>query len=331
MTAYDVIGDVHGCADALDALLRKLGYRKRWRTWRHPSRQAVFVGDLIDRGPQQVETVTMVRRMVDAGTAQIAMGNHEFNALAWMTPGPSGTDDFLRTRKGEKGENNRKQHAAFLAQVGENSRRHREFIAWFRTLPMFLDLGSLRVVHACWHDESIAVLRDAEARGGLTDEFLAASCDRKGDGSPEFNAIETVLKGPELRISEPYLDKDGIERDKARIRWWDVEAMPSGQVVEIPPGTKKPDGTLHSGHAEAPSDTVARYRYLDTVPVVFGHYWRKKGNVVTTPTTACVDLSAVRGAARGGRLAAYRFEGEPVIDPSRIIDVAGPVIAGAEH
>jgi hypothetical protein len=51
----------------------------------HPDRQAIFVGDLIDRGPRQVESVEIVRSMVDAGAAQIAMGNHEFNAIAYAT------------------------------------------------------------------------------------------------------------------------------------------------------------------------------------------------------------------------------------------------------
>ncbi len=46
---YDIIGDVHGHADVLVALLRKLGYRERAGAWRHPERTAVFLGDFIDR------------------------------------------------------------------------------------------------------------------------------------------------------------------------------------------------------------------------------------------------------------------------------------------
>lgn len=49
--AYDIIGDVHGHASALAALLTRLGYRETRGAWRHPDRQAIFVGDLIDRGP----------------------------------------------------------------------------------------------------------------------------------------------------------------------------------------------------------------------------------------------------------------------------------------
>ena len=86
--AYDIIGDIHGHADKLEALLRKLGYRDTAGAWRHPERQAIFVGDFVDRGPAQLRSVDIVRRMVDAGVALAVMGNHELNAIAWHTPDP---------------------------------------------------------------------------------------------------------------------------------------------------------------------------------------------------------------------------------------------------
>ena len=338
MSAYDVIGDVHGCADALERLLRQLGYVERDGAWRHPGRTAVFVGDLIDRGSQQVETVMLVRRMVDAGTAHIAMGNHEFNAVAWATPDGSRPGMFLRRRDGDKGRRHREQHAEFLAQVGEDSALHREFVEWFRTLPMHLDLGALRVVHACWHDGSIEVLRAAERAGGLTDEFLHAAHDRghrceehalrsRGgawsgadadcgcrSSSAEYSAIETALKGPEMPVTPRYVDKGGHLRSMARVRWWDASARTDRQLAEIPPGTKAEDGTDYPPLPDTPSTEAEPFRYRGEVPVVFGHYWRTKENPVTEPLAVCVDLSAVRG----GHMAAYRFDGEPTIDVTRL-------------
>lgn len=73
---YDIIGDIHGHADALIALLKSMGYEDRNGAWRHPERQAIFVGDFIDRGPQQIQTVMIARRMIEAGSAQAVMGNH---------------------------------------------------------------------------------------------------------------------------------------------------------------------------------------------------------------------------------------------------------------
>ena len=55
--AYDVIGDIHGHADQLEALLAKLEYTCTDGAWQHPQRTAVFLGDFIDRGPRQRDTL----------------------------------------------------------------------------------------------------------------------------------------------------------------------------------------------------------------------------------------------------------------------------------
>ena len=52
---YDIIGDVHGQAGKLEALLEAMGYRNHSGAYRHPSRKAIFVGDFVDRGPRQVD------------------------------------------------------------------------------------------------------------------------------------------------------------------------------------------------------------------------------------------------------------------------------------
>jgi hypothetical protein len=58
MAAYDVIGDIHGYAAPLEALLRRTGYVPNGKGWRAPAgRKAVFVGDLVDRGPNQFRVV----------------------------------------------------------------------------------------------------------------------------------------------------------------------------------------------------------------------------------------------------------------------------------
>lgn len=82
---YDIIGDIHGYADELVVLLKKMGYEEQEGVWRHPERKVIFLGDFIDRGPRQVETVMIARRMVEAESALAVMGNREFNAI-----GPSG-------------------------------------------------------------------------------------------------------------------------------------------------------------------------------------------------------------------------------------------------
>ena len=84
---FDVIGDIHGHASALENLLEKMGYTKRDGVWRHPERQAVFIGDYVDRGCENVRTCRIVMDMQAAGAALAIMGNHEFNCLAFSHKG----------------------------------------------------------------------------------------------------------------------------------------------------------------------------------------------------------------------------------------------------
>jgi protein phosphatase len=85
---FDVVGDVHGCCDELQQLLAQLGYEptkgadcgELWGdgVYRHPGgRKAIFVGDLVDRGPRILDAVRIVRNMVHAGTALCVPGNHD--------------------------------------------------------------------------------------------------------------------------------------------------------------------------------------------------------------------------------------------------------------
>ncbi|MFM8381128.1 MAG: metallophosphoesterase, partial [Actinomycetota bacterium] len=134
---YDIIGDVHGCHDQMVELLTALGYRDTTGAFRHPTRQAIILGDLIDRGPKQVEVLRTVRAMTEAGSAQVIMGNHEFNAVCWHTPHRNKTGEFLRPHN----DKNANQHAEFLRQIGAGSTDHREAVEWFATFPLWLDLG----------------------------------------------------------------------------------------------------------------------------------------------------------------------------------------------
>jgi protein phosphatase len=82
---FDIIGDVHGCADELEELLGKLGYAfatSGESVFVHPAgRKAIFVGDLVDRGPRVLDTLQIVRRMVAAGSALCVPGNHDVKLL----------------------------------------------------------------------------------------------------------------------------------------------------------------------------------------------------------------------------------------------------------
>jgi Calcineurin-like phosphoesterase len=295
---YDIIGDIHGHADKLAALLGKMGYRHHLGAWRHPERSAIFVGDFIDRGPGQLETIRIVREMLDGGTAQAVMGNHEFNAIAWYTPDPESDGEHLRRRIPK----NHKQHQAFLDEAENDSDLHRELVAWFLTLPLWLDLPGLRVVHACWHPACMAEIEPHLKPGRRLDPALVIAASRRG--SMEFRTIDALTKGLEIDLpaGHEFHDQDGHTRRNVRVRWWDASANTYRKAAIIDSATEAtlPDTPI-------PESVLG---YDGNKPVFFGHYWWAGTPQPLLPKVACVDYSA----GKGGPLVAYRWEGEPELN-----------------
>ncbi|MCX4612410.1 MULTISPECIES: polynucleotide kinase-phosphatase [Streptomyces] len=160
---FDIIGDIHGCASELETLLGKLGYVDG----AHPQgRTAVFVGDLVDRGPDTPGVLRRVMSMVAAGDALCVPGNHE-NKLG----------RYLKGRK--------VQHSHGLAETieqldGESEEfraRVREFVDGLVS-HYVLDGGRLVVCHAGlpekYHGRTSGRVRSHALYGdttGETDEF----------------------------------------------------------------------------------------------------------------------------------------------------------------
>jgi hypothetical protein len=301
---YDVIGDLHGDALRLRALLREFGHREDASGFAAPAgRQAVFLGDLIDRGPAQLEVLDIVRRMVDRGDARCVMGNHELNAIGWLTPDER-RGGFLRPHTADR----RRQHAQFLEQVGEDSVRHREWVDWFRTLPVALDLGGLRAVHAWWNDAYVACV-SAAASPFADVGRLQQAFDR---GSPLGRAIDGLTKGHELPLpgGASFRDKDGHERREVRTRWWDASARDyrSLAVIEDEQRHLVPEVPLPADHAATP---------IDGAPVFVGHYWLRGRVSRQHPRLACLDYSG----AKGGPIVGYRWRGETEIRDEGFVTV----------
>lgn len=319
LSDLDVIGDVHGCDGMLTGLLHRMGYRETDGVWAHHSRRAVFVGDLIDRGPGQREVLRLVRRMRDAGTALVAMGNHEWNAIGWVTRRDDDPAQFLRSRS----DSHRHQHRAFLEQVGEGSTLHHELIGWFRELPLWIDLPGLRVVHACWNvSAQMIILEVTGGVNGVTDRLLQEG-QRKPPGwrpwdglrpMSVYDACETTLKGLEIPLPPgvSFIDKDGRQRWAARIQWW-LEGVRTFRGATLVEGD--------AARSLLPEDELpGPFRERDDPdprPIVFGHYWYRGPMVVQSGRAACVDHSAVLG----GRLVAYRWSGEPELSAGNLVAV----------
>ena len=294
---YDLIGDIHGYATELKALLTKMDYQEIDGVWQHPERTVIFLGDFVDRGPEQVETVNIARNMVKNKKALAVMGNHEFNAVAWATPDPKCPGEFLRSHD----DKNQDQHQAFLDQVGEGSDLHKSMIKWFKTLPVYLDLPELRVVHACWHPKYLKTVGSlTNDKNCLLPEAWEAS-SRKG--SEAYNTIETLLKGLEITLppGHYFLDKEKNKRTNIRAQWWrtenltyrDLAMVPSSEIEKIP---------------HVPVEAHILPGYDGEKPVFVGHYWFKGKPAPLSDYIACLDYSVAGGS--GGKLCAYRFDGE---------------------
>ncbi len=90
---FDIIGDVHGCADELELLLAKLGYVIQFdgsgdercvEVTAPPGRRAIFVGDFVDRGPRSPDVMRIVMAMQAAGIGMSVPGNHDAKFLRWL-------------------------------------------------------------------------------------------------------------------------------------------------------------------------------------------------------------------------------------------------------
>ena len=309
---YDIIGDIHGHATALERLLTKLGYKEQADGWQHPDRKVIFLGDFVDRGPEQLKTITIAKTMVDNHHALAVMGNHEFNAIAWATLDQAQPGQFLRTHT----EKNFSQHAAFLNEIGEGSTAHQAAIAWFKQLPLYLDLPRLRVVHACWHQAQIAILAPyLNEQAMVLDSAWPELCR---EGSIAFEALETILKGMEIALPDgvEYADKDGHIRQRTRTSWWlsgndltyrDLAMVPSDIISQIP-------------HEPVPQHLQVGYDV--TKPLFIGHYWMNGTPSLINKHIACLDWSIAADNIPNAKLCAYQWRGESELTADHMVWVA---------
>jgi hypothetical protein len=309
MASYDLIGDIHGHSEPLIELLEKLDYRMNNGVFRHPQRKIIFLGDFIDRGPNQREVIKIVRPMIDEGAALSVMGNHEFNAVAYFTPDPDKPGEHLRLHNHK----NNGQHEAFLAEYSGTDDYH-ELIEWFRRLPLWLDLPGLRVVHACWDDSRMQYLYDRyPSLNTYLDDGLLVSASRKE--CTEFEAVETLLKGKEIAMpnGQTFPDKDGYPRHRIRIKWWDVSARTYREAF------LGPDAAIsHVPEDDIDVDHLIEYT-SDEPPVFIGHYWMDTEPDLLAPNVACLDYSIA--AKNGGKLVAYRWDGEQKLNKEKFVYV----------
>lgn len=300
---YDIIGDIHGYATKLKQLLMIMDYTETKNGWAHPNRKVIFVGDYIDRGPEIRETLQIIKKMVDNGNAYAIMGNHEYNALAYHHQLPDGS--FIRSHN----KRHTSLHQATIDQFNDLQDEWKEWLQWFYTLPVFLELDELRAVHACWDSSHINTLKTSLAGTNgslLTPEFLVFSYTEESD---QYAVVVETLKGKEFPLPEEHywFNKDGFKRTRNRKKWWVHNPGTYGDyLIDCPEGLKTT--TL---------DVQGFVYGAKDLPVFFGHYWMNGVPEVLADNIVCLDYSV----ALNGKLVAYRFNGESKVNNKNFIYV----------
>lgn len=299
----DFIGDIHGHADKLEALLLKLGYVKRNEVYSHPNRRVLFVGDYIDRGPKIRETLSLVKAMVDSGNAIALMGNHEYNALCFHFQDTEG--GYLRKHSIK----NIVQHYETLKQFQNQQKEYDNYLEWFKTLPLYYETDTFRAVHACWDDDNINYLKQNLKEAKLTNALIYESVKK---GTELYKAIDQTLKGKEIKMPEGFhfTDKDGTQRTEIRIKWWENPQEMTYQSISVEPIEALPDQKINVSELESNN-----YYKSEERKVFFGHYWLKGKPSFYKDNICCLDYSV----AKHGKLVAYRLDGESKLDKNKLV------------
>jgi hypothetical protein len=260
----DVVGDIHGEIDALDALLEVLGYRPDGT--HRASRRLVFIGDLCDRGPDSPEVVHRVAELVRAGVAQCLLGNHELNVLRGARKEANGwffAEDHDRRR------------GVFLDSRPVVDDAEREAICeFFASMPLVLERPDLRLVHACWEQERVEVLGEQNGKASAVElhRRYARRADDRLRALGRHAEIEALMRTHGSQLRDPSANVPMLDA----LADSDVHYQMSNPVRVLTSGMEH--------RADAPYFLAGKWRmiersewwrtYSGRVPVLFGHYWR---------------------------------------------------------
>jgi hypothetical protein len=280
----DVVGDIHGQFDAFQDLLHALKYSADGS---HPeNRKLIFVGDLVDRGPDSPAVVETVMNMAEAGNAQSVLGNHELNIVR----GARKLDNGWYFTDPERPVNGQR-----CVTAEQQATIHR----FLSTLPLALERDDLRVVHACWNPEAIKRMNDSASGNATVGEEYGRyrdETDRK---------LESAGTLKQYRVEQEKFDD--LVRYNARdpdAHWPGATLLEGYARVNETRQMDNPIAVLTSGEERAAKKTYpagGKFRFVDRVAwwhnyrdeqaVIIGHYWRLYNiDIVERPRAAGIDV-----------------------------------------
>lgn len=229
---FDIIGDVHGCFDELVELLRQLGYgvaeeEGEFRVIPPAGRKAVFVGDLVDRGPRIPEVLRLVMSMVEAGAAVCVPGNHDLKLVRKLkgrdVQVTHGLAESLAQLDGEPAEF-RQKAAAFLDGLVSH---------------YVFDEGKLVVAHAGMKEEmqgrGSGKVRDFALYGETTGETDECGLPVRLDWAAGYRGKAMVVYG-HTPVAEPEWLNGTINVDTGCVFGGKLTALryPEKELVSVP-------------------------------------------------------------------------------------------------
>lgn len=229
---FDIIGDVHGCYSECRQLLSRLGYRAHPNHGYHmvhpEGRKIVFVGDLVDRGPDSVDVLRMVMHTVKAGDGYAVLGNHDDKLLRFLGGKPVALTGGLETTVAE------------LVIVPQDEKEaFKQFLA---SLPYYLPLDDYRLI--------IAHAGIKEADIGQYSERIRTFCLYAVEGKVERDQDGKVIRVPWAKdyqgaplivyghtpVREAVFVNNTINLDTGCVYGNKISALryPENQVVSLP-------------------------------------------------------------------------------------------------
>jgi protein phosphatase len=215
---YDIIGDIHGCYDELVKLLAKLGYAYHLdsdKAVNCPGRQAVFVGDLTDRGPKSQAVLDLVMEMVKHGTGLCVLGNHDDKLRRYLK------GNKVRINNGLQSTIDQINECQQYSPTGPHDRRRvsrSQVVKFLEGLPiqLVLDDGNLVVAHAGLKERYHGIFNKKSKSKALYGE-TTGEVDSKGfpvrkDWAASYTGKAVVVhghvRGDEVRIQNNVYNVD---------------------------------------------------------------------------------------------------------------------------
>ena len=319
---FDIIGDVHGCADELVTLLERLGYEVKAgadaaeptrSSVTHPEgRKVIFLGDLVDRGPGVTEVLRLVMNMVESGTALCVAGNHESKLVRKL-----------------RGRDVQVSHglAESLQQLEMESEEFRQKVATFldRLISHYvLDGGDLVVAHAGVIEEyqgrASARVRDFCLYGETTGESDEFGLPVRVNWAESYRGQATVVYG-HTPVQDPVWLNRTINVDTGCVFGGSLTALryPERELVAVPAAQVyyEPARPLTGGPASDGKSTgqVERKENLLDIDDVLGKRivsTRLRGNITVREENGAAALEVMSRFALDPRWLVYL---PPTISP----------------